>query len=451
MTIKAHETIPIQGQQPVLEEKEIIKVSAKWPIIIGATTLTLLLTTLGWWSVWAHLAGALVAQGVVEVENERQVVQHAEGGVVRDIFAYDGQSVQAGEVLVRLDDTFLRPELILLEQQLFELAVRKVRLVAEQHGADTLEFKGLKQFSTLDQTWARKSMEAQKALFKTRYNSLGQRRSQFFEQKKLFAQQIEGLTAQRDATQHRLMILEKEEEELSGLRRKELIPATRLYTLQKDIAAAIGVIGSLNATIAEVEIRITSNDIEVLRLVEQRREEAITSLGELVIQEIDLQERRLRLLERLSRLDLRSPVNGVVFDSKVFTQQSVVVAAEALMYVVPQDQGLQISARVEAIDIEEVYEGQEVTLRFTTFEQHLMPHIDGSVVQISADAREDNYGRRYYEVLVIPNADAFTANPDLTLLPGMPVEVFIKTSERTLLDYLIQPLVRYFYRALRES
>ena len=206
------------------------------------------------------------------------------------------------------------------------------------------------------------------------------------------------------------------------------------------------------SSIAEAETRITELEIQSLRLVDGRREEAITRLRDLQYSEIELEERRISLMERQARLDVRAPVSGLVFGSRVFAVQSVVQAAEPMLYIVPGDQPLHVSARIEPRDIEQVYAGQDVTLMFTTFNQRTMPEVSGIVQRVSADAEADETtGQTFYEAILIPDEASLTAMPSVTLLPGMPVEAFLKTDDRTPLSYLTQPLAVYFNRAFREE
>jgi HlyD family secretion protein len=231
-----------------------------------------------------------------------------------------------------------------------------------------------------------------------------------------------------------------------------LAQGQRLLELQREDARIEGEIGNLMAMRAEAETRISALAIESLRLADERREAAITELRDLGFSQIELRQRRLSLLERLARLDVRAPVSGIVFASTVVAEQSVVRAAEPMMFIVPGDQPLQVSARIDPIDIDQVFPGQEVSLMFTTFNRRTTPEVPGMVLRVAADAEIDEItGVTFYQAVVVPDEDTLANMPDIALLPGMPVETFLKTQERTPLSYLTQPLTVYFQRAFRED
>jgi len=426
--------------------------SARFPLVVGFAAVLLLLGGFGAWSVGVQIAGAIVAPGTVQVESERQVVQHPDGGVVGEILARDGDAVEAGDVLIRLDGTFLRSELAVVERQIAEIFARRVRLDAERDGADTLDFGRLPEFSLIAPDVLEEQIEGQRSLFEARRTSLGQERKQLAEQQQQIRRQIEGTEAQLSALERQLALIERELGDVQTLFDQGLVQIQRLLELQREEARLHGEIGRLISSIAEAETRITELEIQSLRLVDGRREEAITRLRDLQYSEIELEERRISLMERQARLDVRAPVSGLVFGSRVFAVQSVVQAAEPMLYIVPGDQPLHVSARIEPRDIEQVYAGQDVTLMFTTFNQRTMPEVSGIVQRVSADAEADETtGQTFYEAILIPDEASLTAMPSVTLLPGMPVEAFLKTDDRTPLSYLTQPLAVYFNRAFREE
>ena len=175
-------------------------------------------------------------------------------------------------------------------------------------------------------------------------------------------------------------------------------------------------------------------------------------MRDIQFRELELTERRQSLLKRLQRLDIRAPVAGIVYGSTVFAQNAVVQPAEPLMYVIPQDQPLVVTARVEAIHIDQVHVGQTATLRFSAFNQRLTPEVAGHVLDMSADVFQDDLsGMTYYRVTLAPLAADLPKLEGHTLLPGMPVEAYLKTEDRTPLSYLTKPLTDYFGRAFREG
>lgn len=426
------------------------KWSARLPLTIGFASVALLLGGIGAWSVGTQIAGAVVTAGTVEVESDRQVVQHPDGGVVGEILARDGDTVAAGDVLLRLDGTFLRSELAIVERQLAEIFARRARLEAERDGADAPDFGAPPDFTLIAADALGDQVTGQRSLFDARRASLAQELRQIEEQQTQIDQQIEGTEAQLTALNRQLDLIRKELADVQGLFDRGLVQAARLLELQREEARLEGDIGRLTSSVAEARTRISGLEIDGLRLADGRREEAITRLRDLQYSEIELEERRISLNEQLARLDVRAPVSGTVFGSRVFAVQSVVQAAEPMMYLVPGDQPLQISARIDPIDVDQVYPGQDVALMFTTFNRRTTPEIPGKVVRVSADAEADQMtGRTFYEAILLPDPDALAAVPDITLIPGMPVEAFLRTEDRTPLSYLTQPLTVYFNRAFR--
>lgn len=422
------------------------------PLAIGFTAVGLLVGGLGAWSVGTEIAGAVVATGTVQVESDRQVIQHPDGGVVGEILARDGDSVETGDILIRLDDTFLRSELGLVEQQLAEIFARKARLEAEQDGLQAPDFGNPPAFAEIRAGDVAEQIEGQERLFFARRASVEQERRQIEEQQAQIDRQIEGTEAQLAAQRRQLDIVGRELADVQALFDRGLVQAQRLLALEREKAGLEGEIGRLTSAVAEARNRIAALEIESLRLADARREDAITRLRDLRYNEIELEQRRIDLLERLARLDIRAPVDGVVFGSRVAAVRSVVRGAEPLMYLVPGDRPLQVSARIDPIDIDDVYPGQAANLSFPTFNMRTTPSITGTVLRVSPDAtRDEATGRAFYEAVVLPDEASLSAVPGLTLLPGMPVETYLRTRDRTPLSYLTQPLTVYFNRAFREG
>jgi HlyD family type I secretion membrane fusion protein len=426
--------------------------SARGPLAVGFSAIVLMLGGLGAWSVGTEIAGAVMAPGVVEVQSARQVIQHPDGGVVGEILARDGDAVAAGEVLLRLDGTFLRSELAIVESQLAEIFARSARLAAERDEVEALDFGDPPAFETVGPEVLADLIAGQRSLFEARRASLVQEQRQLAEQEVRIGRQIAGMQAQLAALRRQRALISEEIADVRTLFDRGLVQGPRLSGLQREDARLEGEIGNLIAMIAEAETRISGLVIEGLRLVDLRREEAITRLRDLGFGRIELQERRLAVMERIARLDIRAPVAGVVFASRVVAEQSVVQAAEPMMFIVPADQPLQVSARIDPTDVDQVHPGQDVALMFTTFDRRTTPEVRGTVLRVSADAETDaGTGVAYYQAVIVPDASAIEALPDLALLPGMPVEAFLRTQVRTPLSYLTRPLTVYFQRAFREG
>lgn len=425
---------------------------ARLPLVIGLSAIVLLVGGLGVWGTATRIAGAVVARGSVTLESDRQVVQHPDGGVVGEILARNGDRVAAGDVLVRLDGTFLRTELVIVQRQLMEIYARRKRLEAERDDAEAPDYSDLPTYSLLPPEAVAEQTAGQTSLFEARRTSIAQTARQLREQQAQIERQIEGYTAQRDSLDRQLALIAAELADVQNLFDRGLIESSRLLVLQREEAQLVGEIGRLNALVAEARARISGLEIEILRLSDTRRETAIAELRDLQYAEISVEERNISLTEQLARLDVRAPVDGTVFGSRVFAVQSVVQAAEPMMFLVPGEQPLRVSARIDPVDVDQVHAGQAVSLQFTSFNRRTTPEVPGEVLFVSPDVQTDEAsGTTFYEAIIIPDPDAVAELDDLRLMPGMPVETFLRTDDRTPLSYLVQPLAVYFQRAFREE
>lgn len=424
--------------------------SALMPLSVGFVALVLLVGVIGVWSVNARIAGAVIASGTIQVQNDRQVVQHPDGGVVGEIISKDGDTVAAGEVLLRLDDALLQSELSIIDGEIAEIRARKARLEAERDGLDAVILPD--ELSVLAHTTPEvyNMVDVQVRLFEARNESLRRQADQISEQIAQAYNQIDGTNAQLLALQSQKSIVSQELIGALSLLEKGLAQTSRVSLLQREEARLSGEIGNLTATIAQIRGQIAAFDIQRLQLDVVRREEANTILSDLQYREIELVKRRLSAVETLSRLEIRSPVSGVVHGSQFFAVQAVIAPGASIMYIVPQDQPFVVSARIESNNIDQVHIGQEVTLRFVAFDQQTTPELFGQVSQISADVFTDEAtGQFYYEAELLLREDELLKLGGQKILPGMPVEAFIRTSERSPLSYLVKPLSDYFTRAFR--
>lgn len=423
------------------------------PLILGLIALTILVGGFGWWAYATNISGAIIASGQIEVDQNRQVVQHPDGGVVAKILIDEGDAVVAGQTLIQLDETLLRSELSIIEAQLFELIARRARLEAERDGETDIDYEPELITRAEDDPEVRDVMDGQTRLFIARNESVAREIEQLGKRRDQIADQVTGIDAQQTALSEQLSFIDEELKDQQTLLDRGLAQASRVLALQREAARLSGTVGELTAQKAQAEGRITEIDIEVLKLGTRRREEAISTLRDLQFRERELAEQRRALHERLSRMEITSPVSGIVYGLTVFAERSVLRAAEPVLYVVPQDRPLVIAAQVEPIHIDQLFLDQEVSLRFSALDQRKTPELFGRVVQISADAFQDEASRvSYYRAEIVLSEGEQARLPEGTvLIPGMPVEAFIRTADRTPLAYLVQPFADYFSKALREG
>ncbi|SIS88181.1 HlyD family type I secretion periplasmic adaptor subunit [Paracoccus saliphilus] len=426
--------------------------SVRGSLLLGIVAIILLFGGFGVWALQSRITGAVVAPGQVEVQQQRQVVQHPDGGVIEDILVEEGETVSAGQALLQLDGTLLKTELVIVEGQYFEILARRGRLEAERADAEAPDFpvelletaKGDPKLASL--------IEGQKSLFTARRDTMSQSLEQLANQSQQINEQITGIDAQLAALSEQRNLIGEELEDQQSLLDRGLAQASRVLALRREAARIDGQIGELQASRASAETRQSELDVQRLRMTAQRREEAETQLRDLGYRELELAERRRSLTEQISRLELRAPAAGIVYDLKVTTPRSVIRAADPLMYIVPQDRPLVIGARIATINVDEVQPGQPVALRFAAFSSRTTPEISGKLLRVSADALIDEATRApYYRAEVTIPPEELDKLGELALIPGMPVEVYIQTGERSPMTYLLKPMMDYFNRAFREN
>ncbi len=428
------------------------KWSAALPLWIGMLGVAVLFAVLGVWGNYATISGAVISSGMIQVESFRQVVQHPQGGVVGDISIKEGDFVKAGQVLIRFDDTLVQSERAIVSAQLEEIRARQARLIAERDDAEHVIFDGTMLEKAGREEEIREFLEGQQSLFKARKESMENEVEQLTQRKGQINIQIGGAEVQKASLLRQISLIEQELADQQILLDKGLAQATRVLSLQREEARLQGTIGELEAGIAGGAARIIETDIQILQLKSRRREEAITTLRDLGFSEIELAQRLISLDETLSRMDIRAPMSGIVHGLTVHALRSVVRPADAILYVVPSDSPLIITSRIEAIHVDQVHVGQDAALRFSTFDQRTTPEIFGKITKLSADVFQDEVtGISYYSAEILPNDGEIERLGEVELLPGMPVEAFIKTTDRTPLSYLTKSFMDYFNRAFRES
>lgn len=426
--------------------------SARGAVILGFVTMALLVGGFGLWAITARIAGAVVAAGQVEVEQRRQVVQHPDGGVVDDILVHEGQTVTAGQPLIRLDGALLQTERTIVEGQYFEILARRGRLEAERSDKKEVIFPAelIEQARTRPEL--KELMDGQIDLFKARLDTLAQSLGQLSKQSEQVRSQIGGIKAQNVALQQQRDFIAQELRDQRSLLEKGLAQAPRVLALEREAARLDGLLGETTASEAQAETQMSQIDLSRLEKSATYREQAETELRDQGYRELELAERRRSLTEQISRLEIRAPVAGIVQELQVTTPHSVIRPADPIMYIIPQDRPLVVAARVATINIDEVHPGQQVVLRFSSFSSRTTPEIDGILTRVSADALIDQATHApYYRAEVTIPPDQLAKLGKLSLVPGMPVEVYVQTGERSPFAYLLKPLSDYFVRAFRES
>ena len=419
-------------------------------VLMGFAAVFILLGGLGFWGAGARISGAIIAPGVVEVESNRHVIQHPNGGVVKKVVVRDGDFVDAGDVVLRLDDAEVASEISRLEAQITALLAQQERLRAE---ATADAFSGADSALTISDSApvSQQTDATEEDIFKARASVFESQIAQLDAQIQQGGAEITGVAAQSAALERSRVLLEEDLERAVALRESGLLQETQLVKLQREHAALEGEIGRLGAHQANVKGMIAALELEKTRLKAARQEEALEGLRVASLQEAELRAQLKSVENKRQKLTLRAPVSGFVYQSKIFTEQAVVRGAEPLMFIVPSGQPLIATARIAPRYIDDVTAGAEVNLRFTSFAQLKSPDIPGRLVSLSADVlRDEGRGASYYEARVAFDEGVLHEFSEADVIPGMPVEVYFLTQPQSPLAYLVKPFTDYLNRAFRE-
>jgi HlyD family secretion protein len=425
--------------------------SIRQHLVVGLSVVVLLAGGLGGWASTAQISGALIAPGSIVVESNVKKVQHPTGGVVGEVRAHDGDLVKAGDVVVRLDDTVTKASLAIVTKNLDGLWARAARLEAEQRGLDKVTFPPML-LSRADDPDVKAVMASEIKLFDVRVNGRIGQRAQLRERITQLNEEIAGLTAQEQAKDQEIALVEKELVGVRDLYDKHLVQLTRLTTLERDAARLSGERAQYIASRAQAKGKITETELQIIQVdkdlvsdVSKDLRETNDKIGEFV-------ERKVTAEDQLRRVDIRAPQDGMVLQSTVHTVGGVITAGDAIMLIVPQADDLQVEAKVNPQDIDKLQVGQKTLLRLSAFNQRTTPELNGAVTRVSPDVTTDQRtGQSYYTIRVSMPPEEVARLGEVKMIPGMPVEAFVQTGERTLLSYLIKPLSDQLMRAFREK
>jgi len=427
------------------------RLSIRKHLIVGLSVVVLLAGGLGGWASTAQISGALIAPGSIVVESNVKKVQHPTGGVVGEVRAHDGDLVKAGDVVVRLDDTVTKASLAIVTKSLDGLWARAARLEAEQRGLDKVTFPPMLTDRANDPD-VKAVMASETKLFEVRVNGRIGQRAQLRERITQLNEEISGLTAQEKAKDREIELVEQELTGVRDLYDKHLVQLTRLTTLERDAARLSGERAQYVASRAQAKGKITETELQIIQVdkdlvsdVSKDLRETNDKIGEFV-------ERKVTAEDQLRRVDIRAPQDGMVLQSSVHTVGGVITAGDAVMLIVPQADDLQVEAKVNPQDIDKLQVGQKTLLRLSAFNQRTTPELNGVVTRVSPDVTTDQRtGQSYYTIRVSMPPQEVARLGDVKMIPGMPVEAFVQTGERTLLSYLIKPLRDQLMRAFREK
>jgi HlyD family secretion protein len=418
--------------------------------LFGFAVIAFLTLGVGGWAATTNLSGALIAPGTLVVGLHVKEVQHPTGGVVGELFVHDGDHVKDGDVLVHLDSTATRANLEIYTKGLDELRARKARLQAERDGRETITFSPDLLARANDPEVA-DIIGSEQKLFDLRRTARVGQKAQLQGRIDQLDKEISGLQAQQSSKMEQITLIERELTGVRFLYEKKIVPLTRLTQLERESASLDGDRGQLIASMAQAKGKIAETQLQIIQIdqdvssdVAKESREIDAKIGEFI-------ERKIAAEDQLKRIDIRAPQDGTVFQSTVHTVGGVIKAGDPIMLIVPDEDKLEVEAKVSPQEIEQARVGQAAVLRFSSFNIRTTPEINGTVSRISADTSSDQRtGQSYYTIRISLAAQEVARLGEVKLLPGMPVEAFVQTGERTVISYLMKPLRDQLARAFKE-
>ena len=417
-------------------------------LAVGAAA-GLIVLSFGILSAATSLSGAIISTGSLVVESSVKKVQHPAGGVVKTLLVADGAHVKAGELLIQMDETVAQANLAAVTKSLWELEARRARLQAERDGDSDFAIPA----SIVDakDVSADAIVAGEKRFFQLRLEALDGQKRQLREQVAQLIDQIGGLNDQFTAKKQESEYLVKELGGVQQLWDQRLVSLTRLTALQRDQSRLLGERGQLTASMAQARGKISETELKILQVDQDFRSSVAKELADIRAKQAEAIEKQVAARDQTEKLELRAPQAGVVHDLSVHTVGGVIGPAETVMTIVPDSDSLIVETHVTPQDIDQIRIDQGAVLRFPNFNQRTTPEIDGKISRIGADvSRDDKTGPAYFTVRIVIPAGQMQRLGEARLLPGMPVEVFIQTSERTMMSYLTKPLTDQVARAFRE-
>jgi len=400
---------------------------------------------IGGWAALTEISGAVVSSGTVVVESNVKAVQHREGGIVRKIRVKDGDVVEAGDLLISLDDTVTRANLAVITKQLKELTAQELRLEAERDDLKEIVWPEERRNDLGD------IERSQQLLLEARLNSKEGRKKQLNEQILQFNRQTDGLEAQVSAKESEIELIEEELSDLGGLLGKQLVSKSRVTALRREKARLEGEYGDLIAQIAQTREAISERKIQILQIEESYRAEVLERMQEVRSRIAQLEEQKIAAEDELTRVDILAPRNGFVHQLSVHTIGGVIAPGETVMHIVPREDQLIVETQVRPVDIDQMAPGQAARVRFPSFDRRTTPELNAKLLTVSPDLNQDERtGTTYYVARLVIDDDELDKLGNQTLVPGMPVETFMTTGDRTVLSYLMKPIIDQIAHALRE-
>jgi len=420
---------------------------------IRAIGMAVLLGTVGILGTWSYLApidSAASASGFVTVKSHSKTIQHLDGGIVKELIAKDGDIVSEGDILLTLDGSEIKAQLEILRGQQITFAAQVARLTAERDRLGLVNYP--KEVQNLSDARVVEAQQSENQIFNARKNAhegevsvLNQRISQL-------NSRIQGLQGQKTSKQELKASYTEEAKDLRELLAEGFADKQRLRDLERSLSASTGEIASLSSEIASSEMQIGETRLQILQIQKQFQEEVANKLSEVQAQLYDINQRLTATTDKVNRIQIKAPSAGRVMGLSIHNVGGVITPGRPILDIVPQGEELIIDARVSPMDIDRVHVGLVAEVRFSAFKQALTPKMMGKLTILSADKLTDERtGAPYYSAKIELTPDSYVKLGNMELLPGMPADVLINTGERTVFEYLMQPITNAFARAFIED
>ena len=432
-------------------EEDTIEKTVRRPMMIGGLLVLALAVGLLIWAAVFSISGAVMAPGVVRVENNSKNISRLEGGIVRQIFVHEGQKVAKGQLLLRFDDNQIKAAVDIYQGVVDSANAQIARFNAEAINAPDIRFPpdllrraGDPQVAAL--------MESQRALFQSRMMLYRSQAMVYNSQAEQLGSQLDGLRIQARSVDDQAKLITEELDGVRELSRQGYAPNSRLLSLERAAVQVKGQRGSMVADIARTHQAVGEVRLSVAQLEDRRQTEISDGIRAAQERLSDAEPKLRSVLEQQQQTEIRSPVAGYVFNLTQFTEGGVAGAGQTLMQIVPIDTKLVIMAEITPRDITDVHVGMPARVTLTGFNPRTVPPVEGRVTLVSADARSnEKTGASYFTVEVtVPASELAKAGKDVHLSPGMQASVAVVTGNRTILEYLLQPFTDSMRSALKE-
>ncbi|MGR3507800.1 MAG: HlyD family type I secretion periplasmic adaptor subunit [Sulfitobacter sp.] len=435
-------------REPELSKPET---SLRGLITVAVVSMILLIGVLGGWAATTELSGAVIAHGRVEVAGKPKVVQSLDGGVVSELSVRNGDTVQAGQIIARLDPTFLQINLEMARTRLVDVSSRQARLEAESTNAKEISFDFQSLPFEVAQARKIKAMAGQQEIFSTRAKIRTSLRERMESNVKAIETQTKGFTEQIEALEKQIAYLDEDLQSAVALVAKGLSRRTQLTQIRRQRAALSGELAGRQAELANLKHRKWEFSLELLQNEQRFQEQVATERHEVTAEFHELKMAIIARQAQLERVNIRAPVDGIVHELQVTTIGGIVAAGGTLMNVIPQQSGFEFEARVSPQSISLVHENQKAQITLSTLTRQNALPLSGKVSAISPEAITDRVtGEVFYRVALEISQEELASLPKTTkLIAGMPLEAFLHTEQRTVLSYLIAPLGTQLRRSFR--